>query len=645
VFIKKNFMRLLFFTLASLFFHTANAQWNADPSINNAVCNFTGNQTNAQVVADGTGGTITVWQDTRNGSTDIYAQRISATGTLLWAVDGVPLCNAAFDQQNPKIVTDGSGGAVIAWIDDRNGGGAGNYDIYAQRINANGIVQWPADGVPVCTATGIQNNQQLLADNSGAIIVWSDGRGGSSNADIYAQRLNQVGTALWAAEGMQVCGASSLQNMPQIISDGGAGSAIITWEDWRNFSQSDIYAQKISNGFTDWAFNGVVICSEPSFAHQYNTKMVADGSGGAVICWEDKRNAGTNTDLYAQRVNNSGITQWASNGIAICNAGGIQFTHQMVADVAGGTIITWEDRRTGRDIYTQRINAAGAAQWTANGIPVCNTGDTQEEPQIIARTTGGAIIIWTDSRNSFQQDIYAQKIDAAGAAAWTANGVPVANEANAQFSAQLLSDGADGGVVVWTDLRSALDYDIYSSRLFSSGLLPLQLISFSGTTYKNDALLTWVTENELNSSHFDIDFSSDGIIFTKLATVIAKNSAGKNQYSFTHFSPQDNILYYRLKQVDADAKFNYSHTLKLTLNRPMQLVLYPNPASNFIQLKNITASEVQEIIVTAIDGSTVMLCKPGNHLRYDISHLTNGMYLLKLVKKDNSISVIQFIKQ
>ena len=194
-------MRTFFFIPAVLFFLNADAQWNANPSINNAVCNFSGNQINVQLVADGTGGTIAVWEDNRNGSTDIYAQRLSATGNLLWAVEGIPICTATFNQLNPKIVTDGASGAVISWIDDRNGAGAGSYDIYAQRINASGIVQWVTDGLPVCTATGTQNNQQMLADNSGAMIVWSDGRGGSANADIYAQRLDQVGTPLWTIDG------------------------------------------------------------------------------------------------------------------------------------------------------------------------------------------------------------------------------------------------------------------------------------------------------------------------------------------------------------------------------------------------------------------------------------------------------------
>ena len=91
--------------------------------------------------------------------------------------------------------------------------------------------------------------------------------------DIMAQRIDASGTVLWTSNGAPVCTASSLQNTPQLVSDG-AGGAIISWEDWRSYGQPDIYAQRISfNGFTNWTFNGVAICTEPNFANQYSTKI------------------------------------------------------------------------------------------------------------------------------------------------------------------------------------------------------------------------------------------------------------------------------------------------------------------------------------------------------------------------------------
>src|SRR5665213_1904979 len=111
---KAIFIFIFFFTVT-----LANAQWSANPSINNAVCNYTSNQMNVQVVSDGAGGAICTWVDTRNGGTqDIYAQRIDANGSLQWNVDGVAICNALSDQYSPRLVSDGAGGAIIAWYDN-----------------------------------------------------------------------------------------------------------------------------------------------------------------------------------------------------------------------------------------------------------------------------------------------------------------------------------------------------------------------------------------------------------------------------------------------------------------------------------------------------------------------------------------------
>ncbi|MBL0181613.1 MAG: hypothetical protein IPP96_04635 [Chitinophagaceae bacterium] len=520
---KTTFIFILVFTKL-----VAIAQWSSNPSINNAVCNFAGSQTNVQIVSDGAGGAICTWVDTRNGAQDIYAQRMNANGSLLWNVDGIAICNAVSDQYSPRLVSDAAGGAIIAWYDNR----AGNYDIYAQRINAVGVVQWASDGVAITTQPGNQNAHQLITDGSGgAIIVWSDGAGGGPNADIVAQRINGAGTALWSTS---ICNANSLQNSPQLISDG-AGGAIITWEDWRNFSQPDIYTQRISfNGFTSWNFNGVLICSEPNFANQYSTKIVSDGANGAIICWLDQRNFGSGQDIYAQKVNASGLVQWVSNGVAVCNANALQTAQQMISDGAGGAIIIWEDRRAERDIYAQRLNNSGAAQWISNGIPICNVTGIQTDPQLVSRVSGGVTILWTDVRNSSQEDIYAQAITLAGAELWTTNGVPVANEAHSQSAAQFITDGADGAIIAWQDLRTTFDYDIYSSRLFANGTLPVKLISFTATLQNKNALLQWQIASELNVTRYNIQRSLDGNTFTTIGSV---NSTGNSTATKTILIP------------------------------------------------------------------------------------------------------------
>lgn len=623
------------------------AQWSSNPAVNNAVCNYAGNQTNVQVVSDGAGGAIFTWVDTRNGGTqDIYAQRINASGTLEWNVDGVAICNAVSDQYSPRLVSDTAGGAIIAWYDNR----AGNYDIYAQRINASGAAQWATDGIAICSATGNQNAQQLIADGSGgAIIAWSDGRGGGSNADIMAQRIDASGNVLWTSNGAPVCTATSLQNTPQLVSDG-AGGAIISWEDWRSYSQPDIYAQRISsNGFTNWTFNGVAICTEPNFANQYSTKIVSDGAGGAIICWLDQRNSGSGQDIYIQKVNSSGSVQWTWDGVAVCTANFLQTSQQMISDGAGGAIIIWEDRRTERDIYAQRISNTGAAQWTADGISICNVTGIQTDPQLVSRVSGGATILWTEMRNSSQEDIYAQAITLTGAELWAANGVPVANEAHPQSLAQLISNGTDGAIIAWQDLRTTLDYDIYSSKLFTDGTLPVKLISFTAIMQNKNALLQWKTAEEINVTRYNLQRSLDGNTFSTIGSVNAiGNSTATKNYSYIDNSINNfnaNRIYYRLQYVDIDEKVAYSIIEMVKPFAELLVSIAPNPANDYI----IVSSEenIRSISILNTKGQTLTTFSSKGILHQktiEVKELPAGYYFIKAVG-ENRVWTRQFIKQ
>ena len=224
------------------------------------------------------------------------------------------------------------------------------------------------------------------------------------------------------------------------------------------------------------------------------------------------------------------------------------------------------------------------------------------------------------------------------------HGVPVANEGNAQFAAQLLTDGANGAIIAWTDLRTTLDYDIYSSKLFANGTLPLSLLSFDAAAANGNVKLIWNTENEINTSHFDVEFSADGITFKKLATVKATNLPGKNKYYFVHTGITDNVLFYRLKQFDLDGKTTYSKTEKINISKATQVTVYPNPAADFIRLKNIDMAVVAQVQFINSDGRLLLTAKANNLMQFNISHLKPGSYLLKIIKKDNSTDVIQFLK-
>ncbi len=322
------------------------------------ICTATGNQSNAKIISDNLGGVIIVWQDRRNGTdNNIYAQRINANGQAQWAANGIVVSSAPFDQFNPQLVTDGANGAIVAWHDYR--AGTGYIDIYAQRILPNGSLAWHADGVAVTTAGHNQTNLQMIADGfGGAIIVWQDRRT-SISEDIYGQRLSPSGAIIWSLNGSPIAVTTGFKSFPQLASNS-AGGAIVTWQDNRTGTDFNIYAQNISlYGEELWTKNGRPICT--STGHQYYPKIVADKNGNSIITWQDRRNS-SDYDIYAQRVDVNGSISWQVNGLIVYSASLDQIEPRILLDNDDGAIISWTCFRNGTgfsDISAHRIGMNG----------------------------------------------------------------------------------------------------------------------------------------------------------------------------------------------------------------------------------------------------------------------------------------------
>ncbi len=433
--------------------------WPDDPAVNVPVCTVPGDQVSQRITSDGDGGAIITWYDRRSGSNDdIYAQRVDASGTVQWTSDGVAICLAAGNQSYPTITSDGAGGAIITWYDRRSGS---NDDIYAQRVDASGAVQWTSDGVAICSAAGNQNSPTITSDGAGgAIIIWCDRRSGSSN--IYAQRVDASGAVQWTSDGVAICPSLNAQNSPEIISDG-AGGAIIMWRDLRSVA-FDIYTQRVdASGAVQWTLDGVVISS--TGFNQYYPTITSDGAGGAIITWISY------SDVYTQRVDASGTVQWTSNGEVICSGLGTQTYPEITSDGDGGAIISWQDYRSGNsDIYAQRVDASGDVQWTFDGVAISSVLNGQYAPTITTDGAGGAIITWYDRRSGSNDDIYAQRVDASGDVQWTSDGVAISTAAGTQDLPKITSDGAGGAIITWRDFRYS-NKDVYAQRIYAEGNL------------------------------------------------------------------------------------------------------------------------------------------------------------------------------
>ncbi len=403
---------------------------------------------------------------------------------------GNPVSTAVNNQIAQTITTDGSGGSIITWQDKHNG----KYEIYAQRMNADGNAMWTTNGIAICTQDSNYCPVIVSDGSGGAIIAWQSYRG-SATADIYAQRVNSSGVVQWTTNGLPVCVVVFEQDTLAMISDG-SGGAILTWQDYRsNNGFADIYSQRMSSSGTMlWTANGVVICNQA--AAQRGPKLVTDGSGGAFITWYDLR-AG-NYDIYTQRIGSAGAVQWTTNGVATCTAAADQLKPDICIDGAAGAIITWYDYRstTNFDIYAQRLGPAGAIVWAVDGVVMNNNvAYAQTDPKIVSDGLGGAIISWTDYRTGTTADIYAQRVNSTGAVQWTATGVVICTSANDQILSQICSDGNNGAYIIWEDHRNAGNSDIYAQRIASNAAINWAATGFAICTAGNDQLSPMIVSN------------------------------------------------------------------------------------------------------------------------------------------------------
>ena len=175
-----------------------------------------------------------------------------------------------------------------------------------------------------------------------------------------------------------------------------------------------------------------------------------------------------------------------------------------------------------------------------------------------------------------------------------------------------------------------------------SGALPLTLLNFNVTKQDNIAQINWQTANEINTSHFDIQRSTDGVNFTTVGSV---NAAGTSVLKHDYTYPDDvsglttGKVYYRLQMVDNDGKFSYSKIVYITLLNSLQITIYPNPAHGYFIIGNYDKLDVRtaSVVVRDVTGKILINQKFTNDTeqKINIGSLSKGMYMVSIITPGN----------
>ncbi|MFN8586651.1 MAG: hypothetical protein U0704_02530 [Candidatus Eisenbacteria bacterium] len=292
-----------------------------------------GAQLAASLCPDGAGGVVVAWQDYRSGATaDIRAQRISGSGSELWDLAGVAVCDEPHDQTSPSVAPDGANGAFVFWQDARNG----DSDIRALHVDGTGVAD--AEQCVAC-GEGARRNPSVTADGiGGAWLVWEAVNG--AGVDVRAVRLGSdlARRAGFSTEGVVVAGGSGIQFLP-VATPGAGEDLIVAWCD-RSLDAGDVRAQRLTpGGAIAWPDSGVLVST--AAGEQYAPAIATDGRGGAIVAWEQSH--GGSPDIRAARVNSAGELPWGPLGQPVCVGPGDQFAPAVTGDGGGGAFFTWTD--------------------------------------------------------------------------------------------------------------------------------------------------------------------------------------------------------------------------------------------------------------------------------------------------------------
>jgi hypothetical protein len=176
--------------------------------------------------------------------------------------------------------------------------------------------------------------------------------------------------------------------------------------------------------------------------------------------------------------------------------------------------------------------------------------------------------------------------------------------------------------------------------------LPVTLISFNAMKSGEQSVsLSWATASETNSKNFELQRSQNGAKWIIIASVNAQGESGKTiQYSFVDSSPTEGNNLYRLKMIDNDGTFAYSKIVNINMGSDPAVGIYPNPTADKISLDPDDLLNAKSILISDISGKSVYASENISNGEINVKHLSAGLFLVRIIKKDGSMISRKLVK-
>jgi hypothetical protein len=236
--------------------------------------------------------------------------------------------------------------------------------------------------------------------------------------------------------------------------------------------------------------------------------------------------------------------------------------------------------------------------------------------------------------------------------------VTMSNRSTFNFSkASYTTNFGYSDIVAIKNTDNTTTFFILSSRNFlasikSDVVLPVSVSSFSASVVNGQSTLNWETASEANNSGFNILRSNNRTSFAKVGFVASKanggNSAAPIRYHYVDKSAQAGLNYYQLQQIDLDGKSTtLDKTVSVNISLGGSFVVYPNPASNYINIDAGNA-DYKGLRYDVVDvNGRVLLSEEANAAQHTmaISSLPAAIYFVKVSKGGSLQKTIKIVKK
>ena len=517
---------------------------------------------------------------------------------------------------------------------------AGNYDIFIAKYDDAGVFQWAkraggtnidfsSYGLAVSgSAVYITGSFQSTANFNTPSAAGSNEITSAGGYDIFLAKYDDTGVFQWAKRagskgtpaptspdygfGVAVSGSAvyiagnfkstanfntpSAAGSHEITSAGGEDIFLAKYDDLGNFEwakraggTSNDFASAIAVSGNDvyitGNFQGTINFNTPSSATSHT--LVSAGNDDVFLAKFDD----TGAFVSAQRAGGTGVDQGKSLVIS------------------------------GSTVYVVGVSNGNTSFLASNLVCTPSVSITANPSGTI---TSGTSVTFTATPTNGGTPTYQ----------WEKNNIVVGTNSATYTDNTLANNDVIKCVLTSTELCS---YSVQATStaltMSVSGVLPVELLSFSGKNTEGGNLLTWATAHEMNNKGFQVErLNIQTQTWGNLGFIAANSKAGT--YQFTDNTPLS-TSYYRLRQLDNDGKETLSKVISIAQKGSNKLKIYPNPVSNIL---TIETNETEPFQIINLLGQEILTGKATQ--RIDVSVLPQGNYVLKVGAEQ-----VKFIKK